>query len=326
MRVFLTCPTFVPHGGIRVLLEWANRLSRRGHEVTVRTDDRRKCDWFAIDGNVSVEHDDRSFQDSECVIVGSPHGLEYLEREGPANRFAFMQMAEHLFRPNDRAWRVQCGEFYRTPYPLILISRWNRTLVERWGRTGETHYVGNGVNLDDFPIVARPKIGSTVLVEGWMPGNPTKDFDRIAAKVSSRLRNLGYRIVAFGQGSIAKDRYRRIPNEYYERPSLEKLNELYTRATILIKASKCDARSCSPMEAMTKGTVTARAIEQGDDDLTDFNSLRCEYDSTELFDASLRLLRDRLFREGLAENCLSYVKRNSWDDHMPRIEGILCRS
>jgi glycosyltransferase involved in cell wall biosynthesis len=53
----------------------------------------------------------------------------------------------------------------------------------------------------------------------------------------------------------------------------------------MLKASKYDARSCAPVEAMKCGTVTVRSIQRGDDDLIDgYNSWVCGYDFNELLD------------------------------------------
>lgn len=326
MRFFLTCPTLAPHGGIRVILEWANRLAQRGHQVVLRVTDPRGCGWFALDERVYIAEDDGALRSSQCLIVCSPHGADYLTRpDAPARRFAFMQMAEHLFRPRDKAWQRQCQKFYRTPHPLILLSRWNETMLRGAGRAGPVHYVGNGVNLDDFPIDARAKDGRAVLVEGWTPENPTKDWDRIGPQVAARLGRMGWEVLAYGRHEPKHDDpYRAVPTEFVARPSRARLSELYQRATILIKASHCDARACAPMEAMTKGTVTVRAIDQGDDDLVhNVNCLRTPYDVEALFAAAKLLLVNDQLRERLAAACLEYVTEHSWDGVMDQVEQIL---
>jgi hypothetical protein len=115
-----------------------------------------------------------------------------------------------------------------------------------------------------------------------------------------------------------------VPDEFYVLPDLETLNFLYSNATILIKATQYDARSCSPMEAMTKGTVTARAIIEGDDDLHHFkNCYRVSYDVDKLYYAALTLLKDDTLRNILACNCISYVQTYTWDYWMEKIVGIL---
>jgi glycosyltransferase involved in cell wall biosynthesis len=209
---------------------------------------------------------------------------------------------------------------------LILISGWNKRFIEKNFHCHHEyiHYVGNGVNFNDFPIMADcKKDGKTILVEGWESTNPTKDVDAIGPTVAQMLREDGYRILAYSQMPL--ERFPDTPHEYYFRPSIERLNQLYERATVLIKASKYDARACAPMEAMTKGTVTVRAISLGDDDLiNDKNCIRVPYcNEVDLYREVKALLNDNEKLTRLKNNCLEYVQKYSWDYWMPQIERIL---
>ena len=236
-----------------------------------------------------------------------------------------MQMLEHIFRPTDIDWQERCKRFYLSPHPLIAISQWNiRLLKEDWHRTGPIHYVGNGVNFDDFPLTHEPKDGKTVLVEGWEGYNPAKDIDQIGPAVASMLKADGYTILAYGQTPIKTMPH--VPHKYYCCPNIKLINYLYEKATILIKASRYDARSCSPVEAMAKNTVTARAIVEGDDDLIDmFNCLKVGYDVRLLYQASINLLQNNSLRETLAGNAVNYLLDNTWDIWMKKINDILCQ-
>ncbi len=321
--IFIFTPSFGLHGGIRVILEWANRLAER-HQVFLRPLHGRSCDWFRISPKVQVVHDDLPLSFCDLVLITSPHSIKYDRDRLPKKKFIFLQMMEHQFQPNNKIWRNRCLQTYQSDLPIITISRWGiDRLFKEFHRVGPTHYVGNGVNLEHFPISHKPKDGKTVLVEGWMPGNSTKDSQRIGPLVAHKLRGMGYRIIAYSSVPIT-GMYKGVPHEYYAHPSLSLLNELYERATILIKATHCDFRSTSPMEAMTKGTVTARAIGEGDDDLIhEVNCLRGKYDSKELLKNSLELLKDTRKREHLASACLEYVQTHSWDYWMDKIERIL---
>lgn len=314
----MTCPSLRPHGGIRVIIEWANRLAER-HDVFLRVPHSRPQAWISISPRVRVVTNDAPLERCDRLIVSSPHAARYLET--PVERtVVFLQMLEHLFRPDDEGWRRACETLYRTRHPLVSISRWNIDAL-RSLRGGPTVYVGNGVNLDDFPVLDAPKDGRTVLVEGWNATNPTKDLDRIGPRVAARLKRDGYRVVAYA--AQRPHDYAGIPDEFYVCPPLPLLNRLYAEATILLKATRCDARACAPVEAMTKGTVTARAIVEGDDDLTDERAIRVGYDEDALYDAALRLLEDRPLRERLSRNCLAYAKENTWERWMPQIEAAI---
>lgn len=109
-------------------------------------------------------------------------------------------------------------------------------------------------------------------------------------KIAVRLKHQGYNIIGYGFNLINHFAL----DEYYVRPDLATMNELYERATILLKATKYDARALSSLEAATKMTVTARAITLGDDDLTnDYNCLRCDYNESQLYAIAKELLENK---------------------------------
>lgn len=327
MRIFITIPSLqTPHGGLRIIVEWANRLQAIGHEVILFNQaGHLKCSWMNV--KVRITNSTTGMGRCECVIITSPHAIHLQDFIPPGQKcFIFCQMAEHLFRPNDKVWMDKCRKFYTSPFPMFSISKWNIDMFRGvFGRTAETHYITNGVNLDDFPIINKPKDGITVLVEGWEPGNPTKDVDHIGPKVAARLKEQGYKIIAYSSQPLKTMPH--VPDEYYQRPNIQQLNELYERATILIKATLCDARSCAPMEAMTKGTVTVRAIDRGDDDLQRFNSVRTMYKEDMLFAAATFALRNADIIECFSNNCRRYVQKEcNWDIIIQRINGILCQN
>jgi hypothetical protein len=329
MNIVMTVPAMaVPHGGIRVILEWANWLSQ-AHEVTLFC---RKGisapTWMAVSPRVKIISNERSIKKESTLVICSPHDIELAENENmPERKFIFLQMLEHLFHPTTKEWVSKCIKTYACTAPLISISQWNIDFIKKHYSKGDRkiYYIGNGVNSAIFPIEKNcKKDGKCVLVEGWeTKNNPTKDVDAIGPQIAQRLRDEGYRILAYSQYPIQRNAL--TPHEYYFRPSTTMLNSLYRRATVLIKASRYDARACSPIEAMTKECVTVRGIIRGDDDLIhDENCFRHEYDDVDiLFSSAMKLLTDSTVRDRLKENCIEYVRKHSWGYWMPQVEEIL---
>jgi hypothetical protein len=328
MKVLLIIPSFAQHGGIRVCVSWANHLMK-WHQVGIHSIAMDRPGNMRLNNDVEIV-DKPSFRSWDCLIICSPHGIKYQD-EPVKKKIIFMQMMEHYFRPNDKYWQAACFEFYRSKYPMVLISMWNHEEVNKY-RRGSTYYIGNGVDFHDFPLAeesfGRDKFKfrpSTVLVEGWEPGNPTKDVDHIGPKVAERLRGEGYRILAYSQ--LRLKTLPEVPHKYWQKPVLPILNELYEESTIMIKATRMDARSTSPMEAMTKYCVTARAINKGDDDLiNEYNCLRCDYDEQQLYLQAKRLLTDHELRFRLACNGIKTIKKWNWDHYAKIINDIIIYS
>lgn len=323
MDIIITIPGHGRHGGVRVIIEWANRLSA-WHNITLLSLVRGRVDWMPVSHAVKWVYNPRDIQRKvDCLIITSPHTIHWINSLQARKKLLFCQMAEHLFHPGNKAWLDKCQTFYRQPHPMISISQWNIDLFKsEFGRTAPTYYVGNGVNLQDFPISETPKDHKTVLIEGWEGYNYCKDELGVARTVAKHLKADGYHIVAYGSLPIKTDKF--VPHEYHEKPSTELMNKLYEDATVLVKASRYDARACAPMEAMTKGTVTARAIISGDDDLIHGqNALRCEYNSNSLYKAAKYMLENKDETEFYAAECRDYVQKYTWDYWMQEINRII---
>jgi glycosyltransferase involved in cell wall biosynthesis len=322
MKIALTIPSFAVHGGIRIIIEWANRLSEKHDVVLYCRRGRIKRSWNV---KVKVTKDYRKVKDRDLLIICSPHDVDLQEKFGGKVVF-FLQMLEHLFRPKDKQWEQKCLDLYGSESPLISISQWNIQYIKSiFPNRDNIFYIGNGVNFDDFPIDENCQKEKTVLVEGWNALNASKDVNRIAPRVAKKLKSDGYKIIAYAQDYPVD--FCDVPDKFYRLPTLSRLNGIYSEASIMLKASKYDARSCSPVEAMTKGTPTARAITLGDDDLiNEYNCLKVAYDEKLLYKAAKRILTDDFLLNGLSKNCIEHVKTEcSWDKWMPKIDGIIER-
>jgi hypothetical protein len=287
MTIAYTLPSInVPHGGYRIVLEHLHRLKARGHNVFLFIEsDIKTCDWYP--NQVKITRSQIDLKNADVVVLGSPHSVWYTPRKGQ-KVFCFVQMEESKFRPHDGKWINQCLQFYKTPYPKLYGSEWIGEYLE-----GEKFYIPDGINTNHFPVEDIEKPETVLLVEGWECSNPAKDTEAIAPKVCEKLKER-YRVKVLAYGFQPLKRYSHVPDEYYYRPSVGKMNDLYRRASILIKATKFDSRALSPIEAATKKCVTVRAIIRGDDYLMNqINCLRNGYDEEKLYLNTEFLIKNR---------------------------------
>lgn len=322
MKILFTIPAHnPPHGGYRIIYEWCNVLSGQ-HEVSIYSLKKDIPTWYNLNKRIKLMSK-YSAAGFDCLVITSPHSIDYADRyDCPKRVILFCQMAEHLFQPDNSEWRERCNKFYNAPYPMFYGAEWIGELIcNEFGRTGEMIYIPDGINLNDFPIDRPVKDGKTILVEGWECLNPAKDTDHIAPKVAERLKQQGYKIIAYSQSQLKTMRH--VPNEYHVQPNLRKLNELYSRATLLLKASHYDSRALSPVEAMTKGTVTARAIDKGDDDI---QHGRTAYDENELYNMAISLLTDEAKRKEIVEHNYNLLhSRFNWQKIGEQINEVINR-
>lgn len=315
MRILITTPSFALHGGIRIILQIANRLSNY-HDVTLYSlEGKDNLSYWNMSPRVRIVVKEPELINYDCLFIMSPHAYYLTKKDNcPKKVFLHLQMMENFFR-NDQLWHQTCFEMYKSAYPMFVLTDWvRRDLHSKHRRTGETIIIGNGVDTKDFPVEKNPKRDHrSILVEGWESYNPAKDQMRIAPKVAARLREYGYKIIAYGQVPLSS--YQHAVDEYHFCPSLEKINELYSTATVLMKASRYDCRACAPVEAMTKGLVTCRAIIEGDPDLThNVNAIRVNYAEQSLFVAMLELLVNHNLRDRLSKKCYEHIETEcNWD-------------
>lgn len=322
MKLVITTPTLrTPHGGTRILNEWVINLSK-WYDVSLYVQDGYlDCPWYDLPTDIKVTSDVAEVASSDCLIIGSPHSIHLEEKA--TKSFSFLQMLEHLFNSKNSKFFNQCMKLYHSPNPIISYSHWNMNVLKNdIQRKGETIYMDTGINLNHFPIVRGLEKKDVVLVEGWESINEAKDVQRLGPTVAKALKREGYYIVAYSQHKLSTMPH--LVDEYYQQPSLEKMNELYSRAKILLKATRWDARATAPLEAMTKGTPTARAIQLGDDDLIDgYNCLRVGYRRGELTDITFRLLQDEKLYNTIQENCYNYVEKMGWENQILPVKEFI---
>lgn len=322
MKILLTTPAVnARSGGIAIIISWCNHLkSIYGHEVDLFTESTEtKCTWRRLDVPVVTKFKQKYY---DVVIICSPHSIWIEEIVTTEKVFVFCQMAENLFHPDDERWRSLCFRFYRSPNPMFSISKWNIELFESLGRFAETYYIGNGIDFNDFPIERPDRNWKIILLESPDTKNPSKDPDHLALKLAGELKGMGYKIIAYGAKPLLN--LRKNVDHYVINPDLATINKLYSEATIMIKATKYDARSLSPLEAMTKGCVVSRAINEGDDDLIDsYNCLKTDYNYEHLKAQTLELLNNQELITTLKENAYKYISEQTWINHLEPVNKII---
>ena len=327
MKISYLFPSFNVHGGIRVGIEHCNHLAARGHSVTIQNIGAMKMPspWIEISPDIDIVYGPVMDPDQDVIVAMTPptalqlHGLKT-----DAKKFYFLQMAEHLFSPNNKNWVMHCHHSYRVPFPIIGISKWVEAEIRALGRKGKMYYIGNGVTNNFKP--GKPDQDLTILVEGWEAmGNAAKDTLQYGPTLAKWAKEeLGARILAYSAHPVRT--MPGVPDEYYCQPGPKKIVELYQRAWFMLKCTKYDARSCAPVEAMKCGTPTVRAIDKGDDDLIHFrNCLKSRYSGEyEQIQRNVKeMATNDKTRAVLADAGLKYAKENlDWSRWIDELESI----
>lgn len=298
MNILIISPSLNTHGGIRVLIEVANRLSSKGHHVVFHSVEGGNEDW----ANLQVYNTtgrDLYLRGYDVVIAGSPTIAQAI-KDYPIKKYLFLQMAEEMFNPNDGGWFATCMEAYFSGIPIITISHWLMYRLRSIGVNSQMHYVDLGV---DERFVNKGGERKYILVANWNAQNSVKDVDILGPRVAQFLkRKYGVKIV--GYGAERPKVYTDVCDQYVTNARVEDLVELYNGALFTIQATRFDCRSLVGMESISCGTPVCRGIISGDEDIKHLiNSVRCNYDIDEMIFWADKMYSDREFLEGLRKNC-----------------------
>jgi glycosyltransferase involved in cell wall biosynthesis len=343
-------------GGFRVVYEYANRLTARGHTITVvhprwlehlpkqqfslrgwvreRRDDakallrRPQIDWQAIDPRVQLLYvhglQIHRIPEGDAIMATSWSTVRPVI-ECPPNRgekFYFIQGEESYHAPKElviKAWRA--------PVRKIVIAKW---LVDFGREIGcdDLTYIPNAIAHERYkltqPMTGRPKqvamLFSSTLIKG--------SADGIEALRIVRQRHPSVRIVFFG---VAR-RTSQVPEwaEYYRNPSQDFLiNEIYNKSSIFLAPSWTEGFPLPPAEAAACGcAVVATDIggfrEYIHHGVTGLTSPAKE--PAALAGKVCELLEDEPLRVRLATAGRDIVRRFDWDRSAELMERCIERT
>lgn len=322
MRICYLSPGLKPCGGIRVLIEHCNRLADRGHDVFLLADDRPPT-WIDVRAIIISPRRSAPPADLDVVVASSYQTVSLARRIRARRYFYFVQMMEHYFFARGSRQYIQAAKSYKLArdngFRFVTIAKWLRAKLAEM--KCESVIVPNGVNREHFYPEGQKQ--HAIIIEGD-DRNYAKDVNGISWRVGQILRD-EFGVELWGYAAY-RHRHAGALDKFFVKPDTQTMRRIYARAKFLLKASRFEGRSLSPLEAMACGTPSVRAITQGDDDLVDgLNCLRTAYNHTDLLKAGRSLLSDsgKKKLKRLTKNALKYADEHlGWDSIIERLEAI----
>lgn len=354
MRITFVLPTVNMHGGTRVLAIYADRLRRRGHEVTVVSIPQRQQrfltkvkslvrgkGWPKNPGPAVSYFDDidvplhvlevvrpvldQDLPDADVVLatywITGPWVAELSTRKGVKAFFLQgYELSPGRENPNmDAAWRL--------PLQKIVISQWLKELArDRFGDSN-VRLVPNSVDMTQFYAPARlkqetPTVGmlySTIHLKG---------VDATLAALERVKKQLGnLRVVAFGAERVSAELP--LPDwvEFHFLPPQDEIRFLYGKCDVWVCGSRREGFHLPPLEAMAcRCPVVSTRVGGPMDTIQDgINGYLVDVDnSTELASQVIRVLTlDDEEWGRMSDAALATATRYSWDDATALLESAL---
>jgi glycosyltransferase involved in cell wall biosynthesis len=362
VRATLALPTLarLPIGGFKVHYEYANRLARRGHEVSIvhaepparrrpvrermhearrrglrrRRDRGRIVPWFEFDPDVHVSVvptlDPEHLPDADVTIATAWQTAEALA-ETPARlgARAFVVYDYEHWMTADAPTRRRISATLTGDWSIAATSPSVTELLRDHG-VDPAAYVPCGIDLGvfglDVPIADRS--GRTV---GFPDRHlePSKGTqDAIAALDAVRSRP--------GADALDVSAYSRYPSEepldwvrFVLGPSDAELRAFYNRVAVFVLPSHFEGWGLPGVEALACGAalVTADCVGNRDYAIDEETALVVPRGRPDLLAGAVaRLVEDEPLRRDLAARGHEFVQRFSWEDATDALERLLVES
>ncbi len=313
-------------GGHRDVFEHLNRLSARGHEVSLYTLD-DPPDWFPLRVLVHTfaDYDElaRSLAEIEAIKVATwwmtaaPVWRASIVRGIPVY---FVQDIETSYYPDHEHARHAVLDSYRPEFRYMTISSWNRERLRELGLDAEM--IPPGIDLDTFrPRADVARREDMVLALGR--SNPLKNLP-LTLDAWRALPTPRPELCLFGiEPELAADSGMR----YVQSPADEQVNELFCQATVFIQTSIHEGFALPPLEAMATGAAVVCTDAHGNRDfcVDGVNCLMPEPDVRSVATALARLLTDPELRARLGRAGIETAADYAWERRIDALEGFLQR-
>jgi GT2 family glycosyltransferase/glycosyltransferase involved in cell wall biosynthesis len=312
-------------GGHRDIFEHLNRLSARGHEVSLYTLGERP-QWFEL--NVPVH----SFEDHEALgdalaqvdaikvatwwMTAAAVWRASIPRGIPVY---FVQDIETSYYPDHERARHAVLDSYRPEFRYMTISSWNRERLRELDLDAEL--IPPGIDLENFrPRVDVVRREDMVLAIGRT--NPLKNLPLTLAGWRS-LPQPRPELCLFGiEPELGGDGVR-----YVDTPSDEQVNELFCESTVFVQTSVHEGFALPPLEAMATGAAVVCTDAHGNRDFCadGVNCLMPEATPAAVGEALARLLGDATLRERLGRAGIETAQQYAWEKRIDALEAFYRR-
>lgn len=337
MRLLFCLPTTTLSGGVKVILELANRLTDMGESVDIFSF-AGTPKWFPLKAILieAKEVEDIDMAKYDFVIVSNaffvPLVLPHLQ---DSRCILLCQDYESFHHAQGRTYAEfisDCPTFtkiYQVPVALVSISRAvQRLLLERIGR--DSFYLPMGLNKVIF--APRPRKPPTEFKRVLMVGNylmPYKGMRDGLEALRALSSDIPVQLVLVTQENRGRKLFNDLPFpvELHFCPTEEKMPEIIASCDVYCCTSWYEGLGLPALEAFCCGipVISTRTYGVADYGVDDVNMLMAQpNDPHDLYEKLRRLLLDETLAERLRQAAFRTVEKDyDWETSAEIFKGIL---
>lgn len=344
-------PVLCPGGGMKIILEYANRLVADGYEVNIvypATINWKKRDivyklksiyhyflheirgwkcnrWFNVDERVKEIHslslNYRDIPKTDIYIATEARTAPYVAKYPIENsrKYYFIQGYENWFLSDE-----EVRETYHLPLNKIVIADWLNQIVEKEEKESCV-IIKNSFDFAYFKKTKDIKERNPLIVATLYNESPVKDVKttlRALDLVHDKYPDL--KVLIFGTEERPVD----LPQwyEYTKRPTKEKHNEIYNNASIFIGSSISEGWGLTIGEGMICGAAIVCTDIAGYKEMAVHNKTALVSpikDAEQLAKNIIKLIENNELRYKIAEEGNKYIQKFNWEHAYPKLKTTL---
>jgi glycosyltransferase involved in cell wall biosynthesis len=353
MKITFLLPGSDLSGGARAVLEHANRLQKKGHDVSVvyplvplgsgtqayqikkflrgvsilatNLGKGNNVGWFDLKARflrvpMLLE---RFIPDADIVVATWWATAYYVNKYGPSKgtKFYFIQSYETWGGPE-----AKVNHTYKMKLHKIVISTWLRNIMENRFHEKVAALVPDGIDLEIFHPEKNRDYGNKRVLMCYQPQKLKGIKDGLKAWEIIKRKVPGAQLVMFGLKK-GKD----VPDdvEFHRYTSDDQLRKIYNSCDVFLFTSHLEGFGLPPIEAMACGcaVVTTNVGAVPDYTIPNETALVCAPgDAESLARNAIALLKDADMLRSIAHRGHDYVQRFSWDTSAAQLEKVFWQS
>ncbi len=319
MKIAYLIPDVGVSGGVAIVCQHANRLKRRGHQVSlVSQTQATEINWFP-NQNVPVLTF-QEFPEDLDILVATGWSTSFDIVDLPAKqKFYFIQSDETRFHDQDSIWQNLAALSYLLNVNYLTEARW----IRKWLKENFSHeaaLVPNGLDREIFfPVEPLEPKGEKprILLEGAiaLPYKGMQDAFSVVADLD---------VEVWCVSSLGKPEPGWHCDRFFKQIPMTEMRKVYSSCDILLKMSRVEGFFGPPLEMMACGGTSVVAKVTGYDEYIKdgYNALVVEPgDVAGARRAIQRILSESKLRDSLIQNGLETAKQWQWESSIDRLEA-----